>query len=511
MSAPNASQPSRPIRFVHHGQVQEVSGVPATTTVLQWLREAMHCTGTKEGCAEGDCGACTVVVGERDAQGQWQQRTVNSCIQLLPTLDGKALLTVEDVPPAASGQLHPCQDALVQCHGSQCGFCTPGFVMSLWHLYETHDQAPSRGEMADALAGNLCRCTGYRPIVDAGQQMFEAPRVAFDPAPLLQALVTLSAQSDLVYEGPDPAQPGQTTRFYAPTTLDALARLRADLPQARLLAGGTDIGLWVTKQFRALGDVIYLGRVAALQTIQTVQDANGQTVALEVGAGVTLEDAWSTLAALVPALRELWLRFASPPVRHAGTLAGNLANGSPIGDSAPILLALGASLVLRRGEAERVLPLDHFYLDYMRNDLQPGEWVQSVRIPLPTATPGTVMRAYKLSKRRDSDISAVCAGFQIRIEGDTIVEARLGWGGMAATAKRASHTEAALLGRPWNDSTLQAARAALSQDFQPMTDLRATQDYRLRTARNLLTRFYLETRPLDPLSADRTQIWPAHV
>jgi xanthine dehydrogenase small subunit len=275
------------------------------------------------------------------------------------------------------------------------------------------------------------------------------------------------------------------------------------MPAARLLAGSTDIGLWVTKQFRALGDIIYLGRVAELQTIQT-DAAQG---VLTIGAGASLEDAWQALTDAVPSLKEIWLRFASPPVRHAGTLGGNIANGSPIGDSAPILLALDAQLVLRHGNTVRELPLNAFYLDYMKNALQPGEFVQALKVPLPTAH--QVMRAYKISKRRDSDISAVCAGLMLQLDGDTITEARLGWGGMAATARRAPHTEAALRGQPWTEATLRAAQAALAHDFTPLTDLRASNTYRLKVAANLLERLWLETRPNAPLAADQVQVWPA--
>lgn len=501
----------RPIRFVHQGQIREVSGLPPTTTVLQWLREHAHCTGTKEGCAEGDCGACTVVVAETDtATGELKRRTVNSCIQFLPTLDGKALLTVEDVSRSAGpDRLHPCQEAMVACHGSQCGFCTPGFVMSLWHSYETHGEPLPRHALADALSGNLCRCTGYRPILDAGEQMYRAPRVTMDMAPvrtLLEELQRTEAAS-LTYEGPNAAHPGAVQRFHAPRTLTELAALRAALPDARLLAGCTDVGLWVTKQFRDLGEVIYLGRVSELQQISQSTSPGG-VPSLEIGAGATLEDAWRTLSDAVPALREVWLRFASPPVRHAGTLGGNVANGSPIGDSSPILMALDASVVLRQGDTTRELPLHAFYLDYMKNAMQPGEFLQSIRVPLPNSA-GERLRAYKIAKRRDSDISAVCAGLWLALDGDTITQARLGWGGMAATARRAPATEAALIGQPWTEATLRRAQAALKQDFQPLSDLRATADYRLRVATNLLERFWLETRPDAPLPAAQVQVWPA--
>ncbi len=505
MSESLLTYPPRPIRFVHRGQVQQVSGLPPTTSVLQWLREHAHCTGTKEGCAEGDCGACTVVVGELDEAGQLCTRTVNSCIQFLPTLDGKVLYTVEDV--AQGPDLHPCQQALVKEHGSQCGFCTPGFVMSLWHLYETRTEAPPRSELADALAGNLCRCTGYRPILDAGQAMFQLPRVPRDhPADIAQ-LQTLEPHQDgpLLYVGPSAVHGGHAQRFVAPRTVDEVAYWLAQWPHARLLAGGTDVGLWVNKQFKDLGDIIYLGQVKSLARVDTT------ATHLEIGAAASLETAWAALVETWPALREIWLRFASPPIRHAGTLGGNIANGSPIGDGAPILLALNASVVLRQGQHQREVPLSAFYVDYMRNVMSPGEWVEYIRVPLPHPSRPDAVRAYKVSKRRDSDISAVCAAFALQLDGPNIVSARLAWGGMAATAKRAPLAEAALLGQPWSEATMRQAQSALAQDFTPLTDLRASDRHRQRVAANLLERFWLETRPDAPLRAEQVQVWPATV
>jgi xanthine dehydrogenase small subunit len=484
------------IRFYHQGSVREVAGIPATRTVLQHLREDAHCTGTKEGCAEGDCGACTVVVGELDARGALALKAVNACIQFLPTLDGRALFTVEDLR-AADGTLHPVQQAMVDCHASQCGFCTPGFVMSMWALYENQRAdagLPSRDEINAALSGNLCRCTGYRPIVEASQKMFDYPRVTLDREAVANQLRGLERNATFEYSAPDTrgAAFGSPT-FRAPRTLDAFATLRAAHPQARLLAGSTDVGLWVTKQFRDLGDMLYIGNVAELKAIE--RDA--QT--LTIGAAVTLQDAYAALAVDYPELAELWTRFASLPIRNAGTLGGNVANGSPIGDSMPALLALGADVVLRHGRTTRTLPLDAFYLGYQKTALAAGEFVAALRVPRP---PGNLhFRTYKVAKRYDQDISAVCAAFALHLDDDgTIRDARIAFGGMAATPKRAARTEAVLNGATWNEGTARQAMNALVADYQPLTDMRASSAYRLKVARNLLWRFHLETRHDAPLA-----------
>ncbi len=358
MSTPAPNSPTESlIRFYYRGAIHTVEQAAPTRTILQYLREDLHCTCSKEGCAEGDCGACTVLIGEQRAGGV-TLKSVNSCIRFLPTLDGKALYTVEDLKQN-DGTLHPVQQAMVECHGSQCGFCTPGFVMSLWDLYlrqnlpqnlEHGRSEPLQRKQIDiALSGNLCRCTGYRPIIDAAHRMVELPAVSFDRMALQQALQALQRDAMFTYR-----HQGQT--FYAPRTLAQLVQVRAACPAARILAGPTDVGLWVTKQMRDLGDIIYLGQVAELNTL-AVRDRQ-----LEIGAGVTLNGAYAEICKHYPELSEMWQRFASLPIRNAGTLGGNVANGSPIGDSPPWLIALGAQVVLRGPAGQRPMPLEALYL-----------------------------------------------------------------------------------------------------------------------------------------------------
>ncbi len=515
------STPTKPIQFFHRGRIVEVGGVHPTRSVLDWLREDARCTGTKEGCNEGDCGACTVVIGEladpgeKGAVGGLRLSTVNACIQFLPTLHGKALFTVEDLKAQCGHghegrevqqhdkhpvqRLHPVQQAMVDCHGSQCGFCTPGFVMSLWSTYEHHQadgSRPTRQQLADDLSGNLCRCTGYRPILDAGQRMFDLPAVRLDTKPVVEALAALKRDRTFDYAAPL----GQRLdHFHAPATLAELAALREAKPAAQLLAGSTDVGLWVNKQFRDLGDILYVGDVAEMKVIEERADE------LYLGAGASLESAFAALTRRVPSLADVWLRFASPPIRHAGTIGGNVANGSPIGDSPPVLMALDAQIELRRGARVRRMPLTEFYVDYMKNRLEAGEFVQGLAVP--KAALARQVRAYKISKRFDCDISALCGGFAIELDGEVVKAVRLAFGGMAAVVKRAAHAEAALTGKPWSQAAVNAARLALAKDFTPLTDMRASADYRLQVAQNLLQRLWLETRTTDPLPAEATSVW----
>ncbi|HEX9463850.1 MAG TPA: xanthine dehydrogenase small subunit [Alphaproteobacteria bacterium] len=466
------------VRFLLNGEERTVDGLDPTTTVLEYLRNHERRCGTKEGCAEGDCGACTVVLAEANARGSIDYRAVNSCIRFVPALDGRHLITVEGLREA-DGSLHPVQRALVDSHGSQCGFCTPGFAMSLFALWH-NDKSPTREDVLQVLAGNLCRCTGYRPILDAARHMYEGPSDdKFDRDPTMYGrLKRLGRLTGLHYTAGG-------KEFLAPRSLGELGEILKRNPDAALLAGGTDFGLFVTKQHREFQRIVWLGEIAELRSVATAEGV------LEIGCNATWADALPALERYWPNFGEFVRRFASPPIRNVATIGGNIANASPIGDGPPALMALDASVVVIGLHGEREMPLEEFFVDYRKTALRPSEIVARVRVPLPS--PGLEFAAYKLSKRLDQDISSVCAAFALRIEGGTVKEARVAFGGMAATPKRAKAAEAALIGRPWTTATATAAGAALDQDFAPIDDFRASAAYRLTAAKNLLRRFHLET------------------
>ncbi len=456
------------IAFLLNGDPVCLTDPHPTMTLLDWLREDRGLKGTKEGCNEGDCGACTVMVTGPDGA-----QAVNACILFLPQLHGRAVRTVEGIA-GPDGTLHPVQETMVQHHGSQCGFCTPGFIVSMATAHLN-----GRRDFNDQLAGNLCRCTGYAPIVRAAEAAAERPV----PKWMRDDLGKLEGLADQIADAPEaPARQTADRAFFIPRSADELAEWYANNPDATLIGGATDVGLWVTKMLRDLPRVAFVAGIEDLKGIEIGEDR------VRIGASTSLTDVGAAMAELHPDFAELIRRYGSVQVRNAATIGGNIANGSPIGDSPPALIALNATLHLRKGGDRRDLPLKDFFLDYGKQDRAPGEFVEAVSFPRQPDR----LRCYKLSKRFDQDISAVCGCFCITVVDGTVADARIAFGGMAGIPKRAAHVEQAITGKPWTRETVAAAHDAWAQDFTPMTDMRASAGYRLETARNMLTRCLLE-------------------
>ncbi len=476
------------IRFLLNDREVRLGSVRASDTLLDHLRLVRRLTGTKEGCAEGDCGACTVLVGRLGAGGL-RYGTVNACIRLMASLDGCHVVTVEAL--ATGGALHPVQHALVEHHGSQCGFCTPGFVMSLYALWMRRPDA-SVAQIEKAIQGNLCRCTGYAPIVRAAQAAASA-----DPAGdvLLAERERVARRLAALRDGARVEVGEDSERAILPRDADDLAAVLVEHPEATIVAGATDVGLWVTKSLRRIGPAVFIDHIEGLRRIEA--DADG----IRIGACVSYSDAYPVIAARHPQLVELWDRIGGEQVRNVGTIGGNVANGSPIGDTPPVLIALGARLTLRSASGRREMALEEFFIDYAKQDRRPGEFVEELFVPTPPE--GAAVAAYKITKRHDEDITAVLAAFRLERDEDRVADVRIAYGGMAATPRRARAAEAALRGRVWSAENVRAAMAALDGDFTPLSDWRASAEYRSLTAKNLIWRFWLETSGESGLRLDR--------
>jgi xanthine dehydrogenase small subunit len=485
---------TKPIHFWRAGRIHKISHLSPNQTLLDYLRsaEGLHARGTKEGCAEGDCGACTVVIAElEEASKPLRFRAINSCIRFAHQIDGCALWTVEDLSAApGEGALHPVQQALLEAHGSQCGFCTPGFVMSLFALYQgSATQAIDRQDAITALSGNLCRCTGYRPILDAAQAMMHLPRVEQPEDNIKTALLQLAHNRSLSLET-------SSQRVFRPANLKTLLHLRQAYPQAQLIAGATDVGLWVTKQGQRFEQVV---DISATKDLKSIIYSDGL---LEIGAAVRLEDAYRAIVHSRPQVTMFARRFAGLPVRQSGTLGGNLANGSPIGDSMPLLISLGTKIrLVSQARSWREMALEDFYLTYRRTQLANDEVLSHILIPLPRD--GELSRIYKVSKRFEDDISALCLGIHVRLDstGEMIESARIGVGGMAATPTRAYRTETTLIGRGFTLETFLAAKVSISTEFAPIDDMRASALYRGQVAGNLMLRFWHEIHSPNALNS----------
>ncbi len=485
------------IKFLLNRQLQVEESIDPNMMVLNYLRYHTGKTGTKEGCASGDCGACTVVLGElssgtdngEDGQ-QIVYKSINSCLTFVSALHGKQLITVEDLQQG--NKLHPAQQAMVDQHGSQCGFCTPGFVMSLFALGK-NKQNPNKADIEQALSGNLCRCTGYRPIVDAAHAMYELMYEPNEPDQFEQLQQQILQQlRDLRLEDQQRSQEAilalGNKKTFNPRSIDELASLYAANPDARLLAGGTDLALEVTRFHRDIDTLITIGEVDALKQIQ-VTDSE-----IKLGAAAPLSQCYEVLTADYPDFGALLHRFASLQIRNQGTLGGNIGNASPVGDAPPALIALNASIALRQGNSRRTIRLEDYFIDYKITARQPGEFIEQIIVPRAISNTQTTspFRSYKISKRIDDDISAVLGCFNLHIEEGLVKTARIAFGGLAAIPRRASHCEAALVGAPWNKSSIEFARSALAKDFDPISDFRASKEYRMLTARNMLNRYFVE-------------------
>ena len=480
------------VRFLLNNDIVTIENIDPNLTVLQYLRELQFNTGTKEGCASGDCGACTVVVAELTTSNEdLAYKSINSCITFVGSLHGKQLITVEHLKQGA--KLHHVQQSMVDNHGSQCGFCTPGFVMSSFALHKEND-TPNRAEVIEALAGNLCRCTGYRSIIDAALESSKHAEADSFAQHYKETVLQLNEFKDL----PSAALSNNEHNYFAPKNIKELADKLIDNPNATLVAGGTDLALSVTQNLNVINDLVYLGDVKELRVTKN------DTEEFIIGSAVPYSEFTPMLEHEYPELGEMIERIGSKQVRNNGTLGGNIGNASPIGDMPPALIALNAEMTLQRGDVERKILVEDFFVDYKKTVLAESEFIKDIYIPKAKvkakvkaktssqSNANQFVKLYKISKRIDDDISAVLAAIVIELENNIVTDLRIAFGGMAAIPKRATACEAALLNKPFNQENVTKAQLALTTDFKPMTDVRASEQYRMKVAQNLIQKCFLE-------------------
>ena len=465
------------IKFVYGNQIIQIQNPNPNETVLSYIRTKLRKTGTKEGCAEGGCGACTIVLGELK-KGRIIYKAINACIAFIPTLAGKQLVLVENLV-SDDGSLHPVQEAMVNYHGSQCGFCTPGFVMSLFAMYKNYSFFEDN-VIKDSISGNLCRCTGYRPIIDAAKSLNKISKFDFfkkNQQRFISLLKKIKHKNIVISN--------KNKKYFAPSNVNELIKTLKQHPNSKLLSGGTDVSLVVTKERKDLDSLIYMNSIDELNYIRKNDNY------IEVGATTPLIDFESFIKKYFPDFAQILKRYGSTQIRNVCTIAGNIATASPIGDTLPLLLSLDSQIIIKDKDKTKILPLNGFFINYRKTKLKRGQFIHSIRIPLLLKN---IFKAYKISKRIDDDISSVCASFNVEFKNNKVKKIRIAYGGMANIPKRAINCEKILLNSSLSDNIINKAKKSLEKDFKPITDARASQKYRMEVAKNLLEKCFLEIK-----------------
>ena len=468
---------SNTISFVHKDQIIKIKNPDPNETLLNYIRTKLKKIGTKEGCAEGGCGACTVVIGELK-NNEIHYKAINSCITFLPTLQGKQIIIIEDLI-SKDGSLHPVQQAMVKYHGSQCGFCTPGFVMALFSMFKKYSKFNNQ-IIKESIAGNLCRCTGYAPIIKAANSLKNKNKVdhfSKNKKNVIKLLKKINNRSIIIFK--------KDKKYFAPRYIQELKKILKKNSNVNFLSGGTDLSLNITKERKEISSIIYLNSIKELNYIKN----NNKYI--DIGASTPLIDFEFYIKKYYPDFEKILKRYGSPQIRNVGTIAGNIATASPIGDCLPLLLSLNSQIVLQDFKKIKILFINDFFINYRKTKLKEGQFIHSIRIPL---FEKNTFKAYKVSKRFDDDISSVCAAFNLQIFKNKIENVRIAYGGMAVIPKRANNCEKILLNSLITEETIIKAKEALEIDFKPISDVRASGAYRIEVAKNLLEKCFAEIK-----------------